>query len=147
MEALARLVREPLAWDAALAGAIRQGIPTLVYRCLRALDDSAAIPAVVMERLAQIDQATRLQAMRQRFEAARLLDMLRAAGVPVIPLKSLALRESVYPDPALRPSGDVDLLVPPVAVTQAESALQALGISQTKPTTPAPGTAPSIAII
>jgi phosphoglycolate phosphatase-like HAD superfamily hydrolase len=126
-EALARLAYEPFAWDAVLTGAIRQGIPTLVHRHLRMLDDSAAIPSAVMERLARIDQATRLQVMRQRFEAVRLLDMLRAANVPVMPLKGLALRESVYPDPALRPSGDIDLLVGAEHVRQAELALQALG--------------------
>ncbi|MBM4457735.1 MAG: nucleotidyltransferase family protein [Chloroflexi bacterium] len=127
MEALARLVREPLAWDAILTGAIRQGISTLVYRHLQMLDVSAAIPAGVMEQLAHIDQVTRLQVMRQRFEATRLLDLLHAAGVPVMPLKGLALRESIYPDPALRPSGDIDLLVRAEHVRQAESALQALG--------------------
>jgi hypothetical protein len=127
LEDLARLIHEPLAWDAVLTGAIRQGIPTLVYRHLRMPNASAVVPTAVLERLAYIDQATRLQVMRQRFEAARLLDVLRSAHVPVMPLKGLALRETIYPDPALRPSGDIDLLVRAEDVQKAESALQALG--------------------
>jgi len=126
-EALAQLTCEPLAWDTALSGAIRQGVTVLLYHHLRTLGAAAIVPATVLERLAQMHQVVQLQVMRQRFEATRLLGALHAADVPVMPLKGLALRESIYPDPALRPSGDIDLLVRAEHVRQAESALQALG--------------------
>jgi hypothetical protein len=64
--------------------------------------------------------------MRQRFECGRLLKALTAEDVPVIPLKGIALRETIYPDPALRLSGDIDLLLPPEAIERVEGILSSL---------------------
>jgi len=41
----------------------------------------------------------------------RLLDRLAVAGLPVIVLKGMALALTLYPDVALRPVGDIDLLI------------------------------------
>ncbi len=47
--------------------------------------------------------------------------------MPVIPLKGLALAETLYPDPVLRPSRDVDLLVHPDTVLTVDELLQGRG--------------------
>lgn len=114
-------------WDDLLARVVRHGIPTLVYSHLHRLELQAAVPAHVWKTLEGAYQAARISTMRQRFESGRLLDALHAVGVETIPLKGLALRENVYPDPALRPSGDVDLLAPVDACERAEQVLQGLG--------------------
>jgi hypothetical protein len=114
-------------WDGLMTRVVRHGIPTLVYHHLHRLDLRADVPAHVWKTLDRAYQAARLSAMRQRFESGRLLKALHAVGVETIPLKGLALRENVYPDPALRPSGDVDLLVPVDACERAEQVLQDLG--------------------
>ena len=44
-------------------------------------------------------------------ELERILRMLEAAGIPVIVLKGAALAQTIYPDIALRPMTDLDLLV------------------------------------
>jgi hypothetical protein len=44
-------------------------------------------------------------------ELRRILKALNAQGIPVIVLKGAALAPTVYPDPALRPMRDLDLLV------------------------------------
>lgn len=49
------------------------------------------------------------------------------AGVPVVALKGLALLGDVYPDQALRPIGDVDLLVPRRLALRALELLKAAG--------------------
>ncbi|MCX6020384.1 MAG: nucleotidyltransferase family protein, partial [Chloroflexi bacterium] len=46
-----------------------------------------------------------------------------AAGIPVIALKGAALAHTVYPDPALRPMGDLDLLVAEGRLPAAEATL------------------------
>ncbi|MFQ5615918.1 MAG: nucleotidyltransferase family protein, partial [Anaerolineales bacterium] len=44
-------------------------------------------------------------------ELTRVLDVLAKADIPVIVLKGAALAQTLYPDPALRPMNDLDLLV------------------------------------
>ncbi|HBX71099.1 MAG TPA: hypothetical protein DEH25_17405 [Chloroflexi bacterium] len=45
-------------------------------------------------------------------ELDRILAAFEAAKIPVIVLKGAALAQTVYPDPGLRPMGDLDLLIP-----------------------------------
>jgi len=52
---------------------------------------------------------------------------LEAAGIPVILLKGHALARTVYPDPALRQSSDIDLLVKRGDMIQSEAILTRLG--------------------
>ena len=54
-------------------------------------------------------------------------DALKDAGIPVILLKGHALARTVYPDPALRQSNDIDLLVQPHNIPAAEEVLEKLG--------------------
>jgi hypothetical protein len=126
-EALIELTAGPLAWDVVLARGVRHGIPILVFHHLAALEGLCPIPPPIRECFAQIEQVAILQVMRQRWEIIRLLDRLRAAGIAVILLKGLALRETIYPDPVLRPSGDMDLLVRAGDVGKAGETLLALG--------------------
>ncbi len=46
-------------------------------------------------------------------ETARILRLAGDAGIPVIPLKGVALAESLYGDASLRACADIDVLVPP----------------------------------
>jgi hypothetical protein len=56
--------------------------------------------------------------------AAQFLD---AATVPLLPLKGLALANTVYPDVALRPMNDLDIAVRPRDLDQAVRTLEELG--------------------
>lgn len=48
-----------------------------------------------------------------------MMQTLRKAGIPSIPLKGSFLSRIIYPDPALRPMSDIDLLVPVDRVEEA----------------------------
>ena len=62
------------------------------------------------------------------------VDALDAAGLDHRVLKGVALAHTVYPDPAWRVFGDVDLLVPPDALTRAaEVVAGALGATRAQP--------------
>jgi len=52
---------------------------------------------------------------------------LAAAGIPALWLKGAALAETVYPQPVLRPMGDLDVLVPFARRAEALAALKAAG--------------------
>jgi hypothetical protein len=62
----------------------------------------------------------------QRAEITRVIDALTDAGAQPLVLKGSALAYSHYPDPALRPRSDTDLLIAPDARERAERALGAL---------------------
>lgn len=59
-----------------------------------------------------------------------------AAGVPVVLLKGLAYNATIYPEAGIRPTSDVDLLVPDAARRTAFEALDRLGF---EPRAAAPG--------
>ncbi len=58
---------------------------------------------------------------------AEALSALSNQGVPAIPLKGVALAEALYGDVSLRPSSDLDVLVPRAAVGRALDSLRAIG--------------------
>ena len=82
---------------------------------------------VAFERARRINAARNLLIAR---ELGRVLACLGQAGVPVIPLKGVALAESLYGDAALRVCSDIDILVPRQAVAQAFGLLVGLGYSR-----------------
>jgi hypothetical protein len=60
-------------------------------------------------------------------ELARVLRRGAEEGIEILVLKGPALAESVYPHPALRPFGDLDLLVRPADRLRMDAVLRALG--------------------
>ncbi len=56
-----------------------------------------------------------------------LLRLLHDAHIPVIVLKGAYLAERVYPDPALRTMGDIDLLAPEACMDEVDRLLQSCG--------------------
>src|SRR5262249_13607045 len=85
-------------------------LPTVV-RNLRRL----GWPHVPEQVRTELETSERLNTLRNRFLARGLRTILgrfAQAGIPVIPLKGVALAESLYGDVSLRGCSDVDLLVP-----------------------------------
>ena len=60
----------------------------------------------------------------------RSLEVLGAAGIPVIVLKGPVLARTLYPSPTLRPYSDVDLTVPVASVAAACAALRGAGFEE-----------------
>jgi hypothetical protein len=101
----------PLQWPLLLDRVYAHQVYPLFYRNLGQLGFSA-VPDVVQTDLkgAYLANALRNQLLSE--ELARLLRLLNDAGIPTIPLKGVALAESLYGDPATRVCADIDLLVP-----------------------------------
>ena len=74
--------------------------------------------------------ATLLQNRSLLGELLAALDAMSAAGVEAIPVKGLALTGMLYGNLALRPAGDIDVLVRPQDLPAAREALRALGYTQ-----------------
>ena len=120
------LLNRPLRWPSLLERADREGVLPLLYRNLASLGFPGT-PAEVREELeaAYRDNAARNSLLAH--ELARLLTVLDSAEVPVIPLKGVALAESLYGDSALRVCSDVDILVPHSAARRALDTVRAMG--------------------
>ena len=70
-------------------------------------------------------------------ELAAVLDALGATGIVPILFKGAALAHTVYPEPACRPMGDLDLWLAGDEMPSAQAALESLGyVQHLKPTRP-----------
>ncbi len=104
----------------------RHGMGPLVYRHLKGAQ--APIPGDVATTLTGVYVRHRhANAMRTRV-LSELLDAFRANDIAVLIVKGGALAHTVYPDPALRPMSDLDLLVEPGKLDRAASTLEELGM-------------------
>jgi hypothetical protein len=79
------------------------------------------------ERLRDARMASAIGYLAQRAALDRLDQAFHAAAIPYVVLKGAHVRECVYPDPALRRAGDVDLLVAPDDRRRAACALAYAG--------------------
>jgi hypothetical protein len=68
-------------------------------------------PADVLDALVPRHRRLLARGVAQLDRAGRLLHELHAAGVRALPMKGAAVSERLYPSPAHRPMGDLDLLV------------------------------------
>lgn len=81
----------------------------------------------MMGRLAGVHRYHWCAAQLHLQRGADVLALLRAAGIPVMVTKGLALAVSVYASPALRPMSDIDVLVPPAHALAAMDLLRTAG--------------------
>ncbi len=115
-----------VSWPEFLERCEAHGVAPLVARSLETLGWPGVSPAAreALTRARRTNAARTLLAIQA---LRRVLEALSCAHVPVIPLKGVALGESLYGDPALRVSSDIDVLVPRAAVPRAWAAITALG--------------------
>ncbi len=86
------------------------------------------LPEAVRLRLATGQQVWAARALAYAHEARRLLLALSDAGIAALPLKGAALLlMEVYPLAGLRPALDLDLLIEPNQIAQAEAVAESCG--------------------
>ncbi|MFA5913811.1 MAG: nucleotidyltransferase family protein [Sterolibacterium sp.] len=119
-------------WDDLIEESVRYGIAPLFYHRLRTLHSNIAVPAEVVARLRQLYLQSAGRATRLYHELGKMLGCLRQANIPVIALKGAHLAELVYGNTALRPMGDVDVLVHKDDLTRAEATLLGMGYAPTE---------------
>ncbi len=120
------LVGQDVGWPRLCQLSEAHGVAPLVARNLARLG-AAGVPD---EARAALEAARRVNAARNLLAARvlrRVLASLAQAGVPVIPLKGVALSESLYGDATLRVSSDIDILVPRKDMARAFAVLVGLG--------------------
>lgn len=132
---LARPAPAPDAVAAALAGGEGERLlaAAIGHGLLSALLERAPRPALAPALRARLERQVaglRVQDARARGTLGEVARALAAAGAAPVALKGPALADRLYPDPTLRPSSDLDLLVAPEALDAAVAALAPLGYAE-----------------
>jgi hypothetical protein len=120
------LLARPLRWDLILERVRVHQVYPLLFRNL----DRLGFPGMPGHLRADLDALCKVNAFHNALlvdELAHVLTLLTKAGIPAIPLKGVALAESLYGDVSLRLCTDIDVLVPRRMVAQAFHLLLASG--------------------
>jgi hypothetical protein len=125
-EEAVRLLREEVDWEVLFLALPRHGVLPLLHHRLEAAGGEH-LPPGVRERLRDYYLRNARRNMVLCAELARLVDLLQAEGMPVIPFKGPLLAVVAHGDPALREFGDLDLLVHPADAPRARAVLERTG--------------------
>jgi hypothetical protein len=127
-ESVRELLAVDLDWHYVLETSIRHAVSPLVHAALveaAAPDELAAlIPGTIREELRSLYDMTGARSRRLYAELAEIARSFRRAGVDAVALKEIPLALNAFPELALRPIGDLDLLI---RAADYESAVKALG--------------------
>lgn len=114
-------------WEAARWAIQVHGLAPLLYTCLhRSLAWDALAPSL-QHYLAEQQQTNTQRMALMLAELGSVLRAAEAAGIPAVPLKGSIMATQYYPDPALRPMADLDLLVHPADATRMDVLLRDVG--------------------
>ncbi len=122
-------------WDTLLAGASREGVDgVLLWHALRG---ELELPPHLREAAERELAVRRLSQQPVHACLDDALAALETSGVRALALKGPALAERLYPEPSLRRSADVDLLVASADLDPALAALEAAGFRVSESVPPA----------
>jgi hypothetical protein len=114
-------------WEQLPALAEQHGMAPLLYHHVRKAEIN--IPPDVEITLKGMIVRNRRYTQAFVAATAEIVQAFAAAKVPVVVLKGIALATLIYPDPALRPTTDLDLLIEPEHLDQSREILRGLGYS------------------
>ena len=117
----------PSDWDDVIQQSVRHGVTPLLYQRLKTISPGTTVPASIVQRLREIYLYSAWRNTRLYHGLAKVLGILQNDGIPVIALKGAHLAELVYGNIALRPMGDVDLLVRETDLSRVEEKLLEIG--------------------
>lgn len=120
------LVGEGIDWERLLALATGNSLLPLLHARLRGLDGEH-IPEAVLARAESAYYLNLRRNVLLQHELGQIVGSLHEEGAEVIVLKGGALAWTVYASPALRPMGDLDLLVRPEHMQSLGLVVEALG--------------------
>jgi hypothetical protein len=115
-------------WDRLVQRSLEEDVYPMVYRNLTNAG-TEYLPRPALDNLKQLYEMNVLRVDILRNELREILKLLAVHVIQVIPLKGLALAESLYGDSYLRSSVDIDILVRQESIPEAVKLLMTLGYS------------------
>ena len=129
-----KISASPISWDHVIRTAEVQGIAPLLYYRLK--HNPAGIPAASMRMLKGLYLRHRLLWEVRTSVLGEIVAGCEERGIAVTLLKGAALAHLLYPEPGLRPSSDIDLLVPEAHIPAACDLLGSMGFHLPPVTSP-----------
>jgi len=114
-------------WEALVVWACRHEFGPLIHHHLESRVKDCVPPPAVNIRLQCTRYVAQAVSLVREQVWVELLKALETADIHVLLLKGAALAYTVYPDPVLRPMGDIDLLLDRRDLSQASAVLRGLG--------------------
>ena len=121
-----------LDWDYLLMRAGNHGLTPLMFAMLTELELMEYVPERQRDILKKSYLASLLRNKRLYDSLAKVLHEFAERSVPTVLLKGAALCLDTYDDMALRPFGDLDILIPRERVNECRSVMEALGYKLVK---------------
>ena len=115
------------AWRALLDMVRQHRLGALLHWQLERRHAGLAVPEAVRDEVKDAWRNSQRRMLGMQYELTTLSKLLGAAGVGSIALKGAFLAYHAYPDPALRPMRDLDILVPQDRLVEAWDCLLAAG--------------------
>lgn len=129
------LCHDPLDWPLFMRLANRHRMIPLVWHSLKNIDNPS-IPRQIQDGLGHRAKNDTLKAFRQAAELTQLIRRFEGEDIRVLPLKGPVLAMQAYETLQLRHVGDLDLLVDPAGLWDADRILQNSGYVRTIPDYP-----------
>ncbi len=111
---------------------VLHGVGPLLYYCLMCNGNLDNLPEKAAKRLQRLYLHSAGLSQLREIQVSGLAEAFCEAELPAIWTKGVVLASAVYPHPALRPMGDIDLIVRAEDLDRAERVLQTLGFVQTE---------------
>lgn len=124
---LAGAIGDTVDWTELVRQAERQGLGPLLHRHL--VGAGIQLPADTERSLAVLVKIHEHQARVRQRVLQELLARFETEGMSPLVIKGAALCHSIYPDPALRPMRDIDLLFDPAEAPRAQQVARGMGFS------------------
>jgi hypothetical protein len=114
-------------WSSLLNFLRANWIIPFVYRKIGSSPQECRPPETITDEMRQDFLISVVRSLHMERQLQEIIEALEEEGVRVLVLRGPALAFSLYEDPAMRPSCDLDLLVLPEQVVQARTILESLG--------------------
>ena len=130
MKRLSRVLTGTVDWEYLLYLAEYHSVASLIAYNLTQNNLANQVPALYSERLSRIYIDNVHRNMFLSNELLKVLSIFNQNGIDVITLKGTVLGEQLYVNPGLRTTNDIDILVQPEKVPQANTLIQEMGYSE-----------------
>ncbi len=114
-------------WSDVLSCLRSHWVLPLLYRQISSYPPEYQPPEDVMDRMRKAFLISRVRCLHMEKQLNEIINSFHDEKIKILVLKGPSLALSVYPDPALRPSSDLDLLVLSEQMSQARTILEELG--------------------
>lgn len=129
------LIKQNLDWNYLISVSIQHSVALLLHHGLSIVTDdsnrgnqkSFCVPDPIKAELQSLYQNNRHRTTRLHLAMAEIFEAFERRNIAVMALKELGLMQFAYPDPNLRPIGDLDLMIRKHDFAEAAQCLESLG--------------------